>query len=293
MYVVAGVSGNTGSIVANALLEEGKKVRVLVRDASKGEPWKARGAEVAVGSVDDEEALTKAFEGATGAYLLSPPDLGATDLIAAKRKTVDTIARAVERSGIPHVVFLSSTGAQHESGTGIIRTVQYAEERLAKTPAKTTFIRAAYFLENWAGVLGAAAHGKLPTFLPPELVVPMVATKDIGLVAAKALLAPPAEKVDIIELSGPRDYTSIDIAQALSKIFGKPVEVDAAPLDAVVPTFTSFGFSPNVAGLFQEMYDGIAKGVVAFEGKRARAVRGTVDAEAALRPLTTSGGAVA
>lgn len=285
MFVIAGVSGNTGSIVANALLEHGKKVRVIVRDAKKGEPWKARGAEVAIATVDDEAALTKAFEGATGAYLLSPPDMGATDFIAQRRASFETLARAVEKSKLPHVVLLSSVGAQHEAGTGPVRTLHFAEQRLAKTPAKTTFVRAAYFLENWASVLGAAAQGTLPTFLPPELVVPMVATKDIGLVAAKALLEPPSGKSEIIELAGPRDYSSRDIAAVLGKILGKSVEAAVAPLEAVVPTFTSFGISAHMAGLFQEMYDGIAKGVVAFEGKGARLVRGQVDAETALRGL--------
>ena len=134
-------------------------------------------------------------------------------------------------------------------------------------------------------MLGAAAQGQLPTFMPPDLVVPMVATKDIGLVAAKALLEPPAGKSEIIELAGPRDYSSRDIAGVLAKILGKPVEVAAAPLEAVVPTFTGFGISPNIAGLFQEMYGGIANGLVAFESKGARLVRGNVDAETALRAL--------
>ena len=135
-------------------------------------------------------------------------------------------------------------------------------------------------------MLGPAAQGKLPTFLPPDLVMPMVATKDIGLVAAKALLEPQAAKVDIIELAGPREYTSRDIAAVLAKVLGKPVEVEAAPLAAVVPAFTSFGISANVAGLYEEMYDGLVKGIVSFEGKGARRVRGNVDAETALRGLT-------
>lgn len=285
MYVIAGVSGNTGSIVADALLAQGKKVRVIVRDAAKGAPWKARGADVAIASVEDEDALTKALEGATAAYLLSPPNLGATDFIAERRVTVETIARAVERSKLPYLVFLSSVGAHHESGTGLIRTVHFAEERLSRTPAKTTFVRAAYFLDNWASVLPAAAHGKLPTFIPPDLVVPMVSTKDIGLVAARALLEPPSGKKEIIELAGPRDYTPRELAAVLAKIVGKPVEVDAAPLEAVVPTFTSFGISPNIAGLFQEMYAGIASGKVTYEGNGARHLRGTVDAEEAFRSL--------
>ena len=35
MFVVFGASGHTGSVVASTLLERGKKVRVVARDASK------------------------------------------------------------------------------------------------------------------------------------------------------------------------------------------------------------------------------------------------------------------
>jgi len=286
MFVIAGVTGNTGSVVASTLLEQGKKVRVVVRDAAKGEPWKARGAEVAVAALDDVAALSKALEGASGAYLLSPPDLGAKDFLAEKKVFVDRLAQAVEASGVPHVVFLSSVGGQQPKGTGVILSVHEGEARLAKTRAKLTFIRAAYFLENWASVLGAAAQGTLPTFLPAELRVPMVGTRDIGLVAARALAeGPPAEKVDIVELAGPADYSANDIAAAASKIFGKPVRAEGAPLDAVVPTFTSFGISPSVAALMRELYQGVIDGTVAFEGGRARFVRGRDDAETVLRGL--------
>src|SRR5262249_48241235 len=143
------VSGKTGAVAADTLIAAGKKVRVIVRDAAKGEAWKARGAEVAVATLDDTKALARALEGAEGAYLLSPPDMGSNDFIAERKKTIDSIADAIDAARIPHVVFLSSVGAQHDSGVGIVATVAYAERRLAKTSAKTTFIRAAFFLENW------------------------------------------------------------------------------------------------------------------------------------------------
>ncbi len=44
MYVVLGASGNTGSIVANALLDLGKEVRVVGRDSKKLAPFVNRGA---------------------------------------------------------------------------------------------------------------------------------------------------------------------------------------------------------------------------------------------------------
>lgn len=116
---------------------------------------------------------------------------------------------------------------------------------------------------------------------------PMVGTKDIGLVAARSLAeGPPSKKTDVIELAGPRDYSSRDIAATLSRILGKPVEVQAAPIEAVAPTFMGFGTSADVAALYREMIEGIANGRVAFEGGQgARALRGNDDAEEVLRRL--------
>ena len=61
---MAGVSGNTGSAAASVLLEKGQPVRVLVRSEEKGKPWKDRGAEVAVASLEDAsgQGLAKGIE---------------------------------------------------------------------------------------------------------------------------------------------------------------------------------------------------------------------------------------
>ena len=61
MFVVAGVTGNTGKVVAETLLVQGLPVRVIVRDAAKGEAWKKKGAEVAVADLHDAKALTAAL----------------------------------------------------------------------------------------------------------------------------------------------------------------------------------------------------------------------------------------
>ena len=59
MILVAGVTGNTGSKVADLLLAKGEQIRVVVRDEAKGAAWKAKGAEVAVGSLADVEFVSK------------------------------------------------------------------------------------------------------------------------------------------------------------------------------------------------------------------------------------------
>ena len=111
MFVVLGVSGHTGSVVASTLLEQGKAVRVVVRDEVKGAAWKARGAEVAVASVDDPAALGAALRGAQGAYLLLPPTAVTTGLEAEQRRVGAALLEAVRQARPAHVVLLSSIGA--------------------------------------------------------------------------------------------------------------------------------------------------------------------------------------
>lgn len=288
MYAITGVTGNTGSVVAETLLGQGKKVRVIIRDAAKGEAWRAKGAEVAVAGIDDAAALSKAFAGVQGVYVLLPPDLVSKDPIGQNAARTKAIATAVKAANVPHVVLLSSIGAQHPDGTGPIRSLHVAEKELAATGTALTAVRAAYFQENIGASLGSLATGTIYTFLPNDVAFPQVATRDIGKTAASALVeGAPKGSVNIIELSGPRDFSGNDIGAALTKITGREVKVVAAPLDAVVPTFTGVGISAEVAALYQEMYVGILSGRVAYEGGKARAIRGSLTIEDTLRKLTS------
>lgn len=285
MFVVAGVTGNTGSVVANKLLDEGKKVRAIARDPKKAEALKARGAEVVSVDLDDAQALTQTLAGAEGFYILSPPDASSSGFLAARRRLLDAVAQAVVAARVPHTVFLSSIGAQHERGTGIIESVHYGEKVLAATGQPVTFVRAGYFIENWASVLPVVKKdGVLPTFLADALAVPQVAARDIGLVAANVLLDGPAG-VRVIELGGPVEASAADVAKVLSRLLDRPVSVAHAPLAAVVPTFTSFGISGDVAALFRDMYEGINNGTVSWQGAPAVLVRGRQGIEETLRPL--------
>jgi uncharacterized protein YbjT (DUF2867 family) len=45
VFVVLGASGNTGRVVAETLLSQNKKVRVVVRDVAKGQVGKEAGAD--------------------------------------------------------------------------------------------------------------------------------------------------------------------------------------------------------------------------------------------------------
>jgi uncharacterized protein YbjT (DUF2867 family) len=284
MLVVLGVTGNTGSVVADTLLAHRRPVKVVVRSAEKGATWKARGAEVAVASLEDVPAMIKALEGATGFYLLVPPNYGATAWLAEQRQRMDQAAQAVKASGVAHVVFLSSIGGHLAEGTGPIKAVRYGEQALGAVARHLTVLRPCYFLENWAPGIGMAkAQGILPTFIAPTAKVPMISARDIGRVGAERLMAGGQGK-QIVELAGPEEYSPNDVAAALGGILGRTIAAQPAPLSAVVPTFKSFGFSDEAATLFEEMYASFARGAIGYE-HAASVIRGKVQLAEALKGL--------
>jgi len=284
MYVVAGVTGNTGRVVAEALLAQKKPVRVLVRDEAKGAEWKRRGAELAVAELDDAAALGRALAGATGAYFLLPSQYASTDSRADNARRTRGIIQAIEASGVAHVVFLSAVGAQHANGTGPVEPLHDAEVALSQVKAAVTSVRAAYFMENWGASLSALANGVLQTFLALGRAIPMVATDDAGTVSAKALLEG-GKGYSVIELAGPREYTPEDVAAVLTHITGKPVTAQQGPEEAMVPALMGAGLNRHWAEQYQELTHALNDGHMAWEGGRARFVRGTTAIDAVLSKL--------
>jgi uncharacterized protein YbjT (DUF2867 family) len=286
MYLIAGVTGNTGASAATALLAKRQPVRVFVRSEEKGEAWRAKGAEVAVGSLDNAAELTKALEGVKGAYFLVPPDPKTAEFMARGRRFIGAMAEALGSANVPHVVFLSSIGAQHAKGNGPVATVHEGEKRLAGLRGtRTTFIRAAYFMENLGAVVGVARdQGVLPCLFDPNLRIPMIATADIGRTAAQALLEPPVHK-EIIELEALQESSYADAAQILVKLLGRSVAAVRIPEEGAIPALVQGGFSEHVAGLFKEMAHGIETGVMRFQGGDARHIRGPNTLEGVLAKL--------
>ena len=280
MFVVLGANGHTGSIVADRLLAAGKKVRVFVRDASKVSALAQKGAEVSVGSVESAADLARAFEGAEGAYVLVPPDSQSTAFLERGKRVTQALKEALEKTGVPHVVLLSSVGADVPAGTGPIATVHQAEQVLGALPkTRLTAVRAAYFMENLLGLLHPMkTDGVLPTFSgTTEYAFPMVATRDIGEVAASALLEAPKAN-QIIELSGPKEASISDAARAFGAALGRDVKAVAVPIDGLVPAMTGMGMSAHMAGLYREMTEAFDAGKCMFSGKH-RTVRGKVSIE--------------
>jgi uncharacterized protein YbjT (DUF2867 family) len=284
MYVVAGVTGHVGSVVAEKLLAAGKPVKVIVRDSAKGMAWSQKGAEVAVGELGDAAFLTGALKGA-GAFftLLPPPPFSEPDFYGAQRRLVDVIASAVKASGVAHVVILSSVGADLAEGNGPIRGLHHLENALRATGTQLTAIRAGYFQENVGQSLAPALQmGIFPNVAASaDYPMPMIATKDIGALAAESLLSP-AGKSEIVDLHGPA-YSIRQVAEKLGAALGKTLQVVDIPQAGWVDAMMKGGLPKHVAEVYADMYAGFGSGKIGPKGDRL--VQGKTEIEEVIKGL--------
>jgi uncharacterized protein YbjT (DUF2867 family) len=263
MYVVTGATGNTGRVVANRLLDQGKQVRVIGRNQERLHPFVARGAEASVADVSDQAALTRAFTGAEGVYVMIPPNATSQDFRSEQRRVAKAIAGALESAQVKHAVALSSIGADKEAGTGPVAGLHEFEEILNRVAGLNVLhLRAGYFMENTLGQ--AEAISKMGYAVGPlrgDLKLPMIATSDIGNKAAELLLALDFKGKQTHELLGQRDLSMDEAASIIGKAIDKPdVKYVQLPSEQIQPVFLQLGMSPNVAGLILEMAAGLNSG---------------------------------
>ncbi len=263
MYVVLGASGNTGSIVANALLDLGKEVRVVGRDSKKLAQFVSRGAEAFTADVVDGEALGRAFAGAEAVYSLTPPNLASTNYRAYQDQAIDAVAKAIETAGVRFAVTLSSVGADKAEKTGPVAGLHAMESRFAQIPGLNALhLRAGYFMENTLPQIGIIQQfGMMAGPVRADLPLSMIATRDIGAAAVDTLLRLDFSGQQTRELLGQRDLTYSEVARIVGAAIGKPaLAYVQLPAEQVILAMGQMGISKNVASLLCEMSDALDSG---------------------------------
>jgi uncharacterized protein YbjT (DUF2867 family) len=264
MHVVLGANGRAGGEAARALIECGEAVRVVVRHKQQGEKWLALGAEVAVASIEDAEALADALKDASGAFFINPPPVSG-DPYARTEELGAALADAARRARLPKAVVLSSIGAQHAAGTGVIATLNRFEALLGGVAPATAFLRSGHFVETWGEVAETVlSESVLPTFLDPVQKIPMVSTIDVGRAAA-ALLCENWTGKRVAELGGPEDWSAGDVAAAFAEVLDHPVKAMLVPPGERAAVLAADGVPAEVASALLGMYEGIADGLFARE----------------------------
>jgi NAD(P)H dehydrogenase (quinone) len=279
-YVITGITGKIGGALARALLAANQPVRAVVRDADKGAVWAAQGCEVALAEMHDEIALTAAFEGAEAAFVLPPPNFDPAPGFPEARAFAKATRNALVSSNISKVIYLSTVGAQ-ATKENLLTQHTISEEIFRTLPIPVTFFRPAWFMENLSwDVAPARDNGVIQSFLQPlDKPVPMVATIDIGHMAAR-LLRETWTGHRVVELEGPHRVTPHEIATTFSKVLDRPVQAEVVPHETWKSLFESQGMKnpgPRI-----RMLDGFNEGWIDFEGA---SMKGSTEIETVLRRL--------
>ncbi len=246
MYSITGITGNVGGKVAQNLLGAGLPVRAVVRDVRKGDAWARQGCEVVKADITDADALTQAFEGAEGVFVLVPPNFDPAEGFPEARTTAAALRRALERARPGRVVYLSTIGADAVR-SNLLTQHTIIEQTIGDLPLPITFLRPAWFMENSAwDVAPARENGVIPSFLQPlDRPVPMVGTADIGRVAAELLQERWTGK-QVVELEGPRRISPNEIAATFAELLGRPVRMEVVPRDTWEKTVQIAGYEESV-----------------------------------------------
>jgi uncharacterized protein YbjT (DUF2867 family) len=272
MYAITGITGKVGGEVARHLLANGQSVRAVLRDRAKAADWTAKGCDVAIAEMENAEQLTAAFSGTEGVFILPPSDFDPEPGYPEAKRVIDQVTRALMTARPQRIVCLSTIGADapHDN---LLTQRTLMERSLSAIDLPVTFLRPGWFMENalW-DVASARDEGVVRSFLQPaDKAFPMVATRDVGRLAAE-LLRQPWSGTRIVELEGPVRVSANDLAQAFAVVLGRPVRVDIVSRDSWEGLFRAQGMKNPLPRI--RMLDGFNESWIEFSDQGRPAVKG-------------------
>jgi uncharacterized protein YbjT (DUF2867 family) len=212
MIFVTGAAGNAGGAVVRALVDEGQRVRALVRADSDALRVPA-GAQIAVGDLNRPETLERHLRGVEAVFLLSGYD-GMGETLALMR-----------RAGVERVVLLSSSAAPGgDLGNPVARYHILSEEAVRRSGLPWTFLQPNSFMSNTFDWIPQLREGDVVS--APFAKVP-VATNDPDDVAAVAAAALTSSEHGgrAYRVSGPEALLPEDRLAALGRVLDRDLHL--------------------------------------------------------------------
>jgi uncharacterized protein YbjT (DUF2867 family) len=220
-------------------------------------------------------------------FFLLPPVFDPSPDFDEARRVIAAVREALMAAQPGKVVSLSTIGAQ-STRPNLLQQHTLQEQALGALPLPITFLRAAWFMENSAwDVASARTTGVVPSFLYPlDKPLPMVATADVGEVAAD-LLQENWQGKRVVELEGAR-VTPNEVAAGLARVLGREVRMQVVPRATWEGLFKAQGMKNPMPRI--QMLDGFNEGWIDFESDARATRKGIVPLDSVLRELVARAG---
>ena len=240
MDLVVGATGDLGGRITRRLLEQGKQVRVLVRDTSDVGPLKAAGAELAFGDLKELVTVDTACRGidriistATGASRGGEDSVEAVDLHGHA-----TLIRCAKHAGIRQIVYVSMTGFGTDSPVDLARAKASTAEAIRSSGLGYTILQPTLFMEAWiAFVVGAQIQmgDTVQVIGDPGRKYGFVAVENVADLVIAALDHPDAQRADIPLSAGSCSYRQI--VAWIAKAIDRDLQIHSLPPSSQIEGF--------------------------------------------------------
>lgn len=263
--LVTGVTGQQGSAVAKALLQNGHQVRGLTRNVNseKALAMGQMGVELVGGDFTDTASLDQALANVDAVYAMTTPFETGMDAETAQGVAM---IEAAKRAGTNHFIYSSVSDADMQTGVPHFDSKYEVEKVLAGSGLNYSISAPAYFMDNVLGpwILPSVLEGALGLGMPADRKLQQVAVSNIGDFAAA--LVERGEQVfgKRYNIAGD-ELTGNEVVAILSKALGKEVAYQAYPVEAVKSQnedmglmfewFDTTGYSANIEMLKKEFPD--------------------------------------
>lgn len=258
--VVTGSLGHISKPLTQQLLQQGHKVTVVSSQQARAEAITALGAIPAIGSMTDADFLTQTFKGADIVYAMEALHAGALfdhsiNMVEANIQIGRNYKQAIEASGVPSVVHLSSIGAHLSQGNGILVFHYQVEQLLNQLPQHVSikFMRPVGFYYNmFAFIPSIKATGKIIQNYGGDEKEPWVSPLDIADAIAEEMNLPfNGRQVRYIASD---EVSPNEVAAVLGNAIGVPgLQWQAIPDEAFLQNLIAAGMNPQMAKGFTEM----------------------------------------
>jgi uncharacterized protein YbjT (DUF2867 family) len=283
MILVTGSPGNIGSPLAQRLLQQGEKIRLMVRNPKRQDEvladLQSRGAEIVQGDFADPGSVAHCFTGVKTAFLLVP-------VAQETAEWKGNFIQAAEQNGAERIVNLSVSGASSDSPIDLFRWHWEAEQTLESSGLAWTHLQPTDLARfNIRSLLPTVqAQGAFYSTIG-EGRVALVDEEDVAEVAAKILTEDGHEGKKYV-LTGPKAVSYPEVADALAEKLGKSVKyIDIDPAQAKQAMIDA-GMPDWVADFVNDLREleksggasGPTKDIQKLLGRPPRALEASIDA---------------
>lgn len=253
MILITGAAGKTGRALIGELRQQGASLRAFVQREDQADQLRGLGvSQITLGDMLDPEAVGRAMRDIGTCYHIGP------NMHPREQEMGQIAVQTAAASGVDHFVYHSVLHPHIQAMSHHWRKLR-VEETLAASGLNFTILQPAAYMQNLlsqADRLTGQAALEIP--YPPETQIALVDLADVAEAATRVVLEPGHEfaRYELVGEGGP---DQVKVAQTLSAILGRPLNLEVISVPEWTRRASEAGMDPGRVAGFAAMFNYYAR----------------------------------